>query len=97
MTEKNMPRLVVQLPEEIEHQIYSQIVALSRQAVAEVTKSVANNKRYVNQAELCDMFKCGIPVINEWRAMGLKSFPKGKSIYFDMNDVDRFIEEKLKF
>lgn len=95
--EKEVPRLFVQLPEEIEHQIYSQIVALSRLAVAAVTKSVANNKRYVNQAELCDMFKCGIPVINEWRAMGLKSFPKGKSIYFDMNDVDRFIEEKLKY
>lgn len=95
--EKEVPRLIVQLPEEVEYQIYSQIVSISRQAVAEVKKSVANNKRYVNQQELCEMFKCGIPVINEWRAMGLKSFPKGKSIYFDMNDVDRFIEEKLKY
>lgn len=87
-----LPRLTVYLPPEMEQAVYADFLALASYAIAETTRNITVNDRYLNQQQLCEYFKCGVDVIREWRAKGLKSFNKGKEIMFDMNDVAIFLD-----
>lgn len=91
-----IPRLTVYLPPEMERAVYADFLALARRAVEEATKGVMKNDRYINQKMLSEEFRCGVNVIAEWRAMGLKSFMKGKEIYFDRKDIDAFLDSIKK-
>lgn len=93
--QSQLPRMTVYLPPEMEQAVYADFVTLARNAVEEATKSVVKNDRYLNQKQLAEYFKCGVGVIADWRAMGLKSFMKGKQVMFDMEDVTQFLD-KLK-
>lgn len=86
------PRLTVYLPPDIEKAVYNDFLVLAKHAIAETTRNVTVNDRYLNQQQLCEYFKCGVEVIREWRSKGLKSFTKGKEIMFDMKDVSAFLD-----
>lgn len=90
--QKELPRLTVYLPPDIEKAVYDDFLTLARYVVEETTRSVTVNDRYLNQQQLCEYFKCGVEVIREWRTKGLKSFNKGKEIMFDMQDVAAFLD-----
>lgn len=89
---KEQPRMTVYLPPDMERAVYADFVALAQQAIEEATSRVVKNDRYLNQKQLAEYFQCGVGVIAEWRAMGLKSFTKGRETMFDMQDVSEFLD-----
>lgn len=88
---EELPRLSVYLPPDMERAIYADFLALAREAIDQATKNVTVNTRYLNQKELAEYFKCSTLEIRKWKAMGLKSFVKGKEIIFDLYDVNEFL------
>lgn len=91
-TQEEFPRLTVYLPPDMEKAVYNDFMALAKYAVEEATRNVTVNTRYLNQQQLCEYFRCGIEVIREWEKQGLKYFMKGREKFFDMKDVDDFLE-----
>lgn len=92
----DLPRMTVYLPPEMERAVYADFVALAQKAIEEASSKVIKNDRYLNQKQLAEYFQCGVGVISEWRAMGLKSFTKGRETMFDMQDVNEFLETLKK-
>lgn len=93
--QEEMPRLTVYLPTEIEKAVYEDFRALAQRAIADVSRSVTVNNRYLNQKELCQYFKCGVAQIAEWEAAGLKYFMKGREKMFSLKVVHEFIESQM--
>lgn len=86
----------VYLPENVQREIYNNLLELARKAVntAKEEMKVNVNTRYLNKKGLCDYFTCAPKVIEDWQREGLKSFQKGKEIMFDIYDVHKFLDKK---
>lgn len=85
-------KLAVYLPKELEQQLYAVYAELAEKAVADVTRRITVNDRYLNQGQLCKYFSCSLKVVREWQTQGLKSFRKGREVMFDLKDVHAFLE-----
>lgn len=65
-------------------------------AVEQIAENAKVNNRYYTQTELLAYLKIGQPVLEEYKAQGLKYIRKGgRTIEYDINDVHAF-KETLK-
>ena len=92
----NQTSIPVYLPENVQQQIYQELLELAHKAVKKAKEEVkaTSNTRYLNKKGLCEYFACAPRVIEQWQKEGLKSFLKGKEIMFDLKDVHEFLEKK---
>jgi hypothetical protein len=92
----NQTSIPVYLPENVQQQIYQELLELAHKAVKKAKEEVkaTSNTRYLNKKGLCEYFACAPRVIEQWQKEGLRSFLKGKEIMFDINDVHEFLEKK---
>lgn len=92
----NQTSIPVYLPENVQQQIYREMLELAHKAVEKAKEEVksTSNTRYLNKKALCEYFTCAPRVIEQWQKEGLRSFLKGKEIMFDINDVHEFLEKK---
>jgi hypothetical protein len=92
----NQTSIPVYLPENVQQQIYQEMLELAHKAVEKAQEEVkaTSNTRYLNKKALCEYFTCAPRVIEQWQKEGLRSFLKGKEIMFDINDVHEFLEKK---
>ena len=92
----NQTSIPVYLPENVQQQIYREMLELTHKAVEKAQEEVkaTSNTRYLNKKALCEYFTCAPRIIEQWQKEGLRSFLKGKEIMFDINDVHEFLEKK---
>lgn len=89
-----LPRIAIYLDAETQKAVLNEFRVLAQHAIAEATRNVTVNNRYLNQKELCSFMGIGVNTIREWETQGLRYFMKGKKEkIFDLKDVHAFIDE----
>ncbi|PCF61878.1 hypothetical protein B4W74_13045 [Staphylococcus intermedius] len=78
------------LSNEASQHLVTEIVRIA-EAVA-LERARQNQKRYLNQKEVMEEYRCTHKDITNWEKAGLKRFRKGKSWIYDRRDIEQVLE-----
>ena len=57
-------------------------------------KEAMVEEKYMTRQEVADLFKKSLHTIARWERDGLKSFRVGRSVLYDIDDVQTFVDDR---
>ncbi|EGQ1628914.1 helix-turn-helix domain-containing protein [Staphylococcus pseudintermedius] len=78
------------LSNEASQHLVTEIVRIAEAVALERVRQ--NQKRYLNQKEVMEEYRCTHKDITKWEKAGLKKFRKGKSWIYDRRDIEQVLE-----
>ncbi|PAL08896.1 hypothetical protein B8W90_08165 [Staphylococcus hominis] len=80
------------LSEQASIELANGILKLAEQIAQQMIEQ--QQKRWITQTELRELYRCTHSDVTEWERLGLTKRKQGRSYYYDRQEVERFLESQ---